>query len=253
MKLLRLISALGLLLALGCGNENKTLTATEFSSQYVQVVCEAVYEACVMPFDTCAAWQSADRTKKAQEAAGKRRLFMPPSAEACLAKASSTYSQIKQNVALRGTDLQDLNQVCDFVYRGSSQANQQCDADADCIVGLICDKGFCGTKTTVLANAGCANIGETCPPGHYCALSVSTGLRTCQPKLGVGSPCDVSALCLENLRCAANVCVDQVGMGEVCTADQDCNTGFCEPYAGVCANDVRFARHSDACVAMGGS
>jgi hypothetical protein len=43
----------------------------------------------------------------------------------------------------------------------------------------------------------------------------------------------------------------QLGIGADCTVDQDCSSGFCEPYALKCAQDVRFANGSAACTAMG--
>jgi hypothetical protein len=146
--------------------------------------------------------------------------------------------------------MQAMDQACGDVYRGTVMANGPCTSDTDCFTGLICDKGYCGTTKMVAAGAQCNNIGETCPPGSFC--SNATRIWLCTSKVSLGGACDDANPCLENLRCAAGSCVGQLDIGEVCTMDQDCSTGLCEPYAGLCAQDVRFANHSAACVAMGG-
>jgi hypothetical protein len=76
----------------------------------------------------------------------------------------------------------------------------------------------------------------------------------CTAKVGLYGACGASLPCLENLRCtAAGVCDVQLGMSVACSVDQDCSTGFCDPYAGKCAQDIRFADGSAACLAMSGT
>jgi hypothetical protein len=58
---------------------------------------------------------------------------------------------------------------------------------------------------------------------------------------------------MENLRCSAGICDVRLGIGEVCSVDQDCSSDFCEPYAAVCAQDIRFARGTAACNFMSGT
>ena len=141
-------------------------------------------------------------------------------------------------------------QVCSDVYRGVVAANGPCLADADCVSGLICDKGYCGTATMVAQGAGCANIGDTCPQGFTC--NNTTGPWICAVKAGLGGACSDTQPCLETFRCAAGACSVQLGIGADCAVDQDCSSNFCEPYAAMCATDVRFANGSAACTAMAG-
>jgi hypothetical protein len=237
---------LGPLLAMGCGGtDSKPLTPNEFVSQYAQEVCDAVAPACLVPVATCTAIQVADRTQQAQDAAAKGRSFMPDAAQTCLDKVSSVFGSLQHGaVALEPADFEEVGRVCDQVYRGVSRANEPCTMDADCIGGLICDKFLCGTRSVVLQGAGCANVGETCPPGSFCGASAS-GALLCQTRIGLGGACDT-------LRCANSICVAQLGFGEACATDLDCSSRFCEPYAHLCAEDIRFAHHSEACVAMGG-
>ena len=138
--------------------------------------------------------------------------------------------------------------TCSIVYRGKAARNQACAIDSDCTDGFTCDKAHCGIATQVGPGAGCANVGETCPVGYYCGDS--TGIHSCEAKAMAKTACDDSTPCLESLRCAGGLCVDALPTGEICGMDQDCSTHFCEPYAGKCATDLRFANGSAACVAM---
>jgi hypothetical protein len=239
------------LLATGCGTEDKPLTASDFITQYAQNVCAGVSPACLVPMDTCTAIQSAARSQTAQDAAGQGWLFVPAAAQTCLGLVASVYGSLKTSAVVKASDFKAMVYACDQVYRGPRTANATCAFDEDCTPGLICDKLHCGTKSVVPQGAGCANIGETCPAGSYCAASAE-GIRICASRIGLGGACGESTPCSETLRCLAGTCTAQLGIGEKCTVDQDCASKFCEPYAYLCADDVRFANHSAACVAMGG-
>jgi hypothetical protein len=245
---------LGPMLALGCGTENKTLTQNDFVNQYAADVCAGVTVACLAKEEACTAIQVGKRQQQAQFAASHNWSFVPDAANVCLSKASSLFGTLKQSMVLKPADYQAFVQACDQVYRGANTANQACQYDADCIGGLICDKGYCGTKSVVAPGGGCANVGETCPAGSYCGV-LGGGIRSCVPKVGLGGACDdATAPCLESARCQGGVCVSQLGIGEICLADQDCTNGlFCEPFASLCAQDIRFAKGTDACNVMGGT
>jgi hypothetical protein len=245
---------LGPMLALGCGTENKTLTQNDFVNQYAADVCAGVVPACLVTADTCSAIQVADRGQQAQTAAQNNWTFMPDAAQVCLSKASSLFGTVKQSMVLKPADYQAFVQACDQVYRGARKANEECKVDADCIGGLICDKdkGYCGTKSVVAQGGGCANIGETCPTGSYCG-ALGGGIRSCVARIGLGGTCNEITPCLETLRCQTGICGTQLGTAEACLVDQDCSSGFCEPFAHQCADDIRFAPRSYACIEMGGT
>jgi hypothetical protein len=257
MKLRCLVLLLGPLLASGCGEDNKTLTPTEFSSRYAQDMCNAISTACMVTETSCMAEQLSQRSQKDQDAVAKGRTFQPSNAQSCLDQVNNVYGKLQQGtVALKASESQSLDLVCKDVYRGGRLANEACNADEDCIMGLICDAskgtptGRCGAKTEVSAGAGCANIGEVCPTGSYCGNSA--GIFVCQPKMDLAMPCSATVPCIESLRCAGGLCLAQLALGEACTADQDCATGFCEPYEKLCAGDLRFAHGTLACSNMAG-
>ncbi len=235
----------------GCSSQPAPLTQTEYCNQYAQDVCDGVSPACLMTPATCMAGRLAQCTGDAQTAANNHWDFIPPNAEACLNKVNATYGKLNGGaVSLSPADLMSVDLACGNVYRGTELPNGPCVVDADCLDGLICDKGYCGTAKLVAQGAGCANIGEYCPYGSYC--SAASGVWMCASKLGLGGACNAANPCLENLRCAAGVCSVQLDIGEDCSVDQDCSSGFCEPYAFKCAQDVRFANGNLDCQAMGG-
>jgi hypothetical protein len=235
----------------GCQSEQTPLTPNQFFQQRANTVCSAVTSACLVPLATCTAGRVAEYTADYQTALAALRDFIPDNAEACLAKVKDVYGKLDEGaVALKAADYLAMEDICANVYRGAGVAYGACSADADCLGNLICDKGFCGTPKLVPPGAGCANIGEYCPMGSYC--SNASGVWLCSAESDLQGSCAQSP-CLESLRCAAGVCVARLAIAEPCASNVDCASGFCEPYAYLCAEDIRFANHSAACVAMGGS
>jgi hypothetical protein len=238
----------------GCGSQPGQLTQLEFCNKYAQTVCAAVEPACLITEASCTAGRLAECSGQAQESVSAGRAFNPANAEAYLNKVNAAYGAKGGAFSIGKLEWQALTQARDNVYRGPIAANGVCAVDADCLDGLICDKQYCGKEKVVAQGAGCANIGETCPPGSYC--SSATGVWMCVSKVVLGGSCAASP-CLENLRCAGGICAQQLGFGELCSADQDCESGdsgsrgFCEPYAAKCALDVQFSNGSAACIAIG--
>jgi hypothetical protein len=203
----------------------------------------------LVPVSDCEAASVTYWRARAAEAASANRIFVPGNAEKCLAKISSTFDPVKQGTVVKAADFQAEEGACSQVFRGTSTANQACAVEVDCLGVLICDKGRCGTGKAVGANAGCANIGEYCPAGYYCGDA--GGVPFCTAKVSLGVACSDAVPCVESLRCSGGTCAATLGTGEVCASDQDCGSGFCEPFALRCATDVRFANGSAACLAMG--
>ena len=242
-------------LAACSSQQNDPLTQTEYCTEYAQDLCEGIVTACLIPELNCTTAHLAECTSQAQEQASAGRVFLPSNAEAYLNKVNANFSKLNQgSVALGVLDYQSMIQARDKVYRGTAAINAPCpnNDDADCIDGLVCDKGYCGTaKMVSQGGAGCANIGEYCSLGYYC--TEASGVYSCATKVGLGGACSAVVPCLENLRCLDNVCTAQAEIGMACSVDQDCNSGFCHPYAGKCAKDIRFADGSAACLALSGS
>lgn len=245
-------SMLFLLLPLAsCGDEPAPLSPEGFFQKRADEVCSEMLLACYVEVPVCVAGRVAEYQAEYHAALQAFRDFIPANAEACLAKVKEVYGKIKEGmVAMKAVDYQAMVAVCANVYRGSSPANEWCELDVDCLDNLICDKGSCATSKLVAPGALCANPGESCPQGSYCGYDGRVWL--CTAKVGALGDC-TAAPCIEALRCAGGVCVPRLDIAEACTTDGDCSSGFCEPYARVCAQDIRFAKGSDACRAMGGT
>lgn len=245
---------------LGCGSSATPLTEAEYCTEYAKAECDGLVPACYIKDATCnslriqACTTDAAAQHSSEQHAG--RYFLPSNAEACLGKVRAFYSPLSQSqatIALGVNDYKAMTAACGDVYRGSIVAYAACPSgeDADCIDGLVCDKGYCGPKK-MITQGGCANIGEYCSQGYYC--SNATGAYFCTAKVGQYGACGPSLPCLENLRCtAAGICDVLLDKSEVCSVDQECSTGFCDPYANKCTQYISFADGSSACLAMGGS
>jgi hypothetical protein len=251
----RLLLALAVVLAASasCRGEPKPLTPNQYVTQRAEIECAAISAACLMPASTCMVGRQTQHATEYQNAIGSFREFIPDNAEACLDKVGDVYGKLNQGaVALLGSEYLAMQAVCASVYRGAKAAYEACTSTLDCETPLICDKGLCGAAKLVAPGAGCANIGEYCPPGSYCSSTATTGVWFCSAKVGAQGHCDDATPCLESLRCSANVCAARLEIALPCATDGDCASGFCEPYALKCANDIRFASGTPACSAMGG-
>jgi hypothetical protein len=232
-----------------CSDETPSTTQVQFCDQYAQALCSEVSAACLFPINGCIANRANECFAQASTAAALGQSYVATKADLCLNKVTEVYSKLRKGaVALKPTDLESVISTCKQVYQGNRRQNESCVEDADCLEGLICDKGRCGTSVLLAPGSGCANIGERCTEGYFCGPT--DGVLACISKVGVNSACNTDVPCLESLRCHDGLCVSRLLIGEPCLFHHDCASNFCEPYAVKCANDVRFANGSAACLAL---
>jgi hypothetical protein len=235
------------LLFISCGSGEKRMTREEFCQERATRACTSIAPACLMTEVDCIA---ADKTgctlwAEQQETHQPPHSFDSGNAEVCLSRVSAVYGVLKGNLAIGAKDYRSLDEACGRVFHGAAKANEVCAFDDDCTGKLFCDKGRCGTLRQVGPGEGCANIGQTCPQGYACYEA--TGVWLCTVRPGLGAACSDEFPCLESLRCATEVCVDRLDIGIPCKNDGECASGFCEPYAQKCANDIRFAEGTSVC------
>jgi hypothetical protein len=219
----------------------------EFCVEYARRECAKVALACGFERPTtceevrktaCRAW--VQRTKS------EVRGFRPENVEACLKKVSDTYGE----PLIKAEHWKALADVCQRVFQGSRRALEPCAADGECAAGLVCDKRRCAPRRDVGPGAPCANPGDTCPRTEYCKQADEI-VWMCTRKLEKGRPCGVAEPCAEALRCRGT-CTDRLPVSAPCAQDDDCETGYCFPYRGVCAAGLNFALGSPSCDAYEG-
>jgi hypothetical protein len=243
-------AALAALVVSSCRQNDPPMTRSEFCQSYAERECNNVAPACLITESACTTVRQAWCTAwgQGEEDAVPPRSFDPQNADACLSRVSAVFGALNSNLAIQPNDYRSIAESCARVFHGNAPANDTCGVDADCSGSLICDKGHCGTSQQVDPNAGCANIGESCPQGYYCGAE--TGVSVCTVRPGLGAFCSASVPCLEDLRCdETGVCAARLPFGTVCQSDGDCASRFCEPFALKCGQDVRFADGSPACLA----
>jgi hypothetical protein len=230
-----------------CGSGSKEMTVAEFTQKISQNECANVVAACLVTETDCLSTRQAYWSQVASQEASTGRPFDPDTAEQCLAKTKTVYSALEKGLAIGANEYRDFLKSCRRIFHGPAKLNELCAVDTDCTGSLVCDKQHCGNLTEVGPGKGCANIGEYCSQGYTCQLG--QGIFACVAKASKGVACTSDESCLEALRCTGGVCADGLGVGFACLADEDCATGFCEPFALKCGSDIRFASGSPACQA----
>jgi hypothetical protein len=212
---------------------------------------EAAY--CEVDASACKAVRKPLCLADATKAQGQGRTYTPSKAPDCVDAATKTYGSNNINPA----DLRTLSDTCGRVYQGSVAKNAQCTPDPNlavsdpdlaqaqaslqCAGDAICDKNHCGDKVTKTSGQGCANPGEVCDTGYYCA-GTNGNPMVCTPKLTLNQPCSATAPCAETFHCVSGACQARADIGGACGVNADCTSNFCDQYNGFkCGKALIFA------------
>lgn len=118
--------------------------------------------------------------------------------------------------------------VCNTRFVGACEARgaagTSCDANGDCIDGLLC---FGGTCSDIVRGDGEGCFDPTagqlpCGPGLYCNIDETL---TCQARFANGAACTRSSMCPDGSTCVAGVCGPSPVAGEMCGIEYDCAPG----------------------------
>jgi hypothetical protein len=219
-----------------CGGGSSTpLTDDGFCQQkaakecLVTAKCGSSMNACLAQrLGTCGTFVRASKTGP--------RVLKEGNVAACINKTATVYGL----AAIKQTDLDDMNDVCSYVYQGSSKTT--CTVKYDCAdKNAICDtkngNSLCATKVTKKLNDPCGNGGEICATGSYCTMDATrSGAYYCLARGAAGTACDGATPCLESLHCdaTANTCMARLDANQTCVSSDDCAPGasYCDPYIG---------------------
>jgi hypothetical protein len=177
------VLALGLLTTAGCQLGHDALSEDKFCQQYARYECAVIAGACGAMTSSCEQVRTAACRERATASKTGGRMYNPANSDLCLNTVRDAY---KQSSILVMT-LEAITRACERVFQGIAHANEPCQIDYDCDGDLVCDKGRCGTPHMVASGAGCANIGEFCPPAEYC--SNASGLYMCAKAQAKGANC----------------------------------------------------------------
>ncbi len=184
---------------------------------------------CLVATSDCTAARKKVCLAGASAAITAGRAYSAGKAEDCVNKTHDTYGKSP----VTPTALADLANTCGRVYGGTKAKGDICTSSYDCTGSLVCDKSHCGDKVDKKKGDGCANPGETCESGTYCADSA--GVKICTPKIALGGTCDATNTpCIESARCQSAVCQPRVGIGGTCNPGQTDPNADCAPEAPYC-------------------
>ena len=234
----------------GCGGGSSSpLTEDDFCTQKAQKECQ-VTARCGTMLTACETQRKAKCLAFVTATRTARRVFTPTNVAGCVNKTNSIYAQ----QTITPANLADLDDVCNFVFQGTSA--DSCTVKYECagsVNSKICDKGQCKAQMVTDKGAGCA-------AGSYCAddpATATVGDLVCVAKAGQSADCGATVPCLETFRCDAtsNTCAARLASGESCTSSDDCASAapYCDPYIGnKCDLGLSFAPGAAACVDYGG-
>jgi hypothetical protein len=234
------------LCVLGAGCIRQTpMTEESFCEEYARIECSKVSTFCTFDPATCEPTRNDACRVSAAALKGGGHQFNAGNTDPCLKKLQEAY----KNLPIPPSMLKAVDDTCARVFEGTARATEPCVLDYDCAGGLICDKGHCGTLRIVPSLSGCANIGERCPANEFCTNDNPSMIFLCVRRLDQGAPCSLSRPCAEGLRCR-NTCVPKLAQG-VCTADDDCQSGYCNRYLTerTCGVGLSFSPQSPSCIA----
>jgi hypothetical protein len=242
----------------GCGGGSSSpITEDDFCQQKAEKECQ-VSARCGTGLPACVTQRKAKCLAVVAMTKTAKRVFTPTNVAGCVNKAGSVYAQ--QTIA--PSDLAALDDICGFVFQGTS--TDVCTVKYECAGGVnskICDKGQCKAQIVTNKGQGCANAGQVCAAGSYCAddpATATVGDLVCVGKAAQSAACSTDIPCQEMFRCdgITNTCAARLASGDSCTSNDDCAvaTPYCDPYIGnKCDQGLSFAAGAAACSDYGGT
>lgn len=223
--------------AFACGDDDegpRYPTADSFCDAKATLECDKASVACGVAADACKTKRKSVCLAEGNTASGQGRSYTSAQAEGCLNLIAATFTTPDKT----HVDAYDL--ACGHVFAGVKQKSEACTNQYDCAGTLYCDLGKtpsrCADKSAPKANGdGCANAGDICGAGLYCAPGTAADPATCRQRGGIGVTCTATTPCVETAYCNGTQCVALLAAGGACQTDDQCTTGFCNTVSHTCA------------------
>jgi Dickkopf N-terminal cysteine-rich region len=232
-----------------------------YCSAYAKAIC-AIGSTCQFETSTCETYQTTQCTTAASAAMDGTRQYTSTNVQACINALNGAYGGSPTSIS--ASSLQGVATACNEVFVGTSALMGPCKNNYDCATSSqICasapgQSAVCTTATPKLLGQACADPGDQCPAGAYCAPQ--SGTSTCVMAPAAGSACSSSEMCGSSGTCLNGVCQAVGQVGAICNTDADCSSGlFCDTYveppyipSPVCSNALTFASGSKDCLGIDG-
>jgi hypothetical protein len=190
-------------------------------------LAQTTQQACIAEVATACSAKDSEVTRGVKDTG----TYKKGAAEACIKAVSDTYAtgQISADAH------KAIVASCQEVFRVGAAVGFSCAVDTDCDATLGCyltdvSKGTCQKITTKAVGDDCGAVGDVCGTGLYCGAD-----KACIKRKPSGSDCSpFTKPCTEDLQCVISdatantgTCQPKLTQGADCTADADCQTGFC--------------------------
>lgn len=248
--------ALGVVVACSSDEPEKFPNAEAYCSARAAEEC-VVAERCGVTADACKAARTPKCTQAATAASGQGRTYTPGPVQGCIDKLKALYAK---PLFTRAEQLA-VEAECQKIFPGTKDKAAPCTDTLECKPDLVCDKdkgSVCATKNDRKKDDQCNNAGDVCEKNTYCG---SRGpLKYCIEAEPEGNLCTDAVPCQDTLRCdgfqkpsTSGTCKKKIANGtDACTADGECESGYCDSTTKKCVAGIAFAAGAGSCKDFGG-
>ncbi|MSP63699.1 MAG: hypothetical protein EXR72_25805 [Myxococcales bacterium] len=260
------IGAAGLLFA-ACASPppaDRYPSVDSWAQGMAEAECAGVASKCAAPEMAC---QQARKTYWVADGAKRSaRKYTVERAPGCVDawRAAHADGELKANeidVAVMASAMR----TCERVFQGTVMEKMPCASDFECAGdAFLCDEigavgpmspKLCARKVDKKKGDFCANPGEVCEVGTFCA-DVNK-LATCVARRAKTEACGDTAPCLEDGRCDTGTCKERLVIGQSCVANEECAPAapLCLEVSGSksCLSSLTFGTKAPICIPYGGT
>jgi hypothetical protein len=248
--LLSRASSIALLLAAcGGGGGNKSIPISQYGDRLLDVLCEASVRCDELPDDsTCRAVTVIDVGQVVADVAAGTTIYDGAAAAACLDVVTAAGCNMTDAIVV-------TPEPCRKAFQGTLAAGSTCYSDAECIslsciLPPTCTEGACcagqcdAPFVQVAAGGDCSDPHSSCVSSAVCRPGADGVSLTCQPRVGLGQPCEDNTDCAAELWCQVPItsntggtCVRLPKRGEDCdisTLPCNSSTDGCDTVTNKC-------------------
>jgi hypothetical protein len=275
-------SFVSLLLATCGGGGEKSIPISQYGDRLLDALCASSVRCEELPDDAiCRAVTVVDVAQIVADVGSGKTIYDGAAAAACLDVIAATDCNTSDAITI-------TPEPCRKAFQGTLAAAATCYTNTECVslsctLPTTCTEGACcagqcdAVPVQVAAGGDCSDPQSLCVSSAVCRPGANGVALTCQPRVGVGQPCEDTTDCAAGLFCqvpiTANVgsCVRYPARGEPCDLSTlPCNSSLdgcdtqtlrcvprltlgaaCVPDQGPPCADYAFCDGTSMCAALG--